>query len=240
MSDAEAVGWSAARLARALAFVPNEARCNQVLDALDDYVAAQLGGQEGEPEIALHLDACLECAQLYARLFDLEYAAQQESLPDAVAPPPPPFGWLREARGPSVQERLREAVVREAEQVRLLLTGELIRLLRPAPAPVLRGEGGRYQERIVHLDAADHPALQLPFSLTILGDRDAPNLTLVELRVRPPGRSWPDLDGMMVRVRVPGASWSGETDPWGIVSFPDVPRALLPELQFVVKLTPTR
>lgn len=237
MGEQETGNKAAERLARALSIEPDDEFCDRVVDRLDDYVEAQMVGEEGDAEVALHLDGCLDCAHLYAQLYDLEFAASKEMLPQTETPPPPSFSWLREAMAPSIQEWLQGAITREVGQLRLLLSGDLVRLLRPAPVPARRGEGGRYQERLLLLDPAEHPALALPLSLTVFIDRDAPNLTLVEIRVQPPGRGWPDLDGMVVRLRASGVSWSSETDPWGIVTFADVPRAVIPELQIVVRLS---
>jgi hypothetical protein len=56
-------------LARALLFVRDEQSCRACLRQLDDYVPAQLVGEEYRsrfPDVGVHLDACPECAEAYA------------------------------------------------------------------------------------------------------------------------------------------------------------------------------
>src|SRR5262245_43235899 len=54
----------ARRLASALLTQPDDAACTACLDTLEEYVTAQLAGDDNVarwPEVASHLDACVAC-----------------------------------------------------------------------------------------------------------------------------------------------------------------------------------
>src|SRR5512145_1594603 len=84
-------------LAQALRLSQNEEACQQCLSQLDDYISAQLGGEDylaGWPEVAAHLDGCLSCAEAYARLYTLEQAILTDTLPEPAQLPEPDLSFL--------------------------------------------------------------------------------------------------------------------------------------------------
>ncbi|MCI0441323.1 MAG: hypothetical protein L0177_19655, partial [Chloroflexi bacterium] len=118
-----------ARLVKALLFQPDHAACQACLDRLDEYVAAQLAGVDYRarfPEVALHLDACLDCAGAYARLYELELAIAEDRLPQPGRWPSPDLSFLHSGAG--LMERLREAIRRVGDRLTLQLSADLLPL----------------------------------------------------------------------------------------------------------------
>jgi hypothetical protein len=223
----------------AIRFAPAEAACRACLDHLDDYIAAQLAGEDYAtllPAVAAHLDACSECATAYARLYELEVAEATGRLPQPARLPIPDLSFLQSGRlpgsQPSLADQLRAAVTHLGDRLRFQLSADLLPLLQPLPAVGLRAPAGegRYGEQLLSLDP--DPALQasIPFQLAAYRDARRPELCLVEVTAAPPGRSWPDLVGITARLAWPDAEQQAITDAWGLASFEGIPADSLDQL----------
>jgi len=222
-----------ALLARALRFEPDEVACRACLLELDAYVAAQLGGDDYTsqfPAVADHLDACLECADGYARLYELELAVAERRLPEPASVPAPDLSF---ARSSSLSDRLRAAVRHAGERLRLQLSADLVALLRPPrvqAAPATRAGVERYSEVLLALEPDAALRREIPLELKAYRDAQHPEACLVEVTVEPVGRSWPKREGMSVALIIAGARREAVTDAWGLAAFENVPLAVLPEL----------
>lgn len=225
-----------ALLARALQARPDEAECQRCLNQLDDYVAAQLAGDDEAarfPEVAFHLDACVECAGAYARLYELALAEAANQLPQPDRAPAPDLSFLRPSPLTALAEKIRSAVRRAGERFTLQLSADLLPLLRPAPvfAPVrARTAEERYAEVLLTLEPDETLRRDLPFALVAYRDAQQPDLCLLEITVQPLGQSWPDLAGIGVAITIAGQRREAVTDAWGLASLEGVPVAALPEL----------
>lgn len=216
----------------------DEAACQECLTRLDNYIAAQLAGQDylkQFPKIAVHLDACLDCADAYARLYELELAVKSNRLLQSNDLPKPALFFLEQgepkelnseqANAKRLLTSLMNALQYTADAVTLFLSPDLLPLLRPLPAaattrkPVDRE---RYHERLLQLNPADIPNLDIPFSLTAYRDTQHPTVCLVEVAVRLPGQSWPNLGGHPVALQVGDQEHTVTTDAWGIAAFPNI------------------
>ena len=246
-----------ARLAQALQTAPDDAACQACLSRLDEYVAAQLAGQDYVarfPDVAMHLDACLDCAGAYARLYELEIAEVANRLPQpdrvrdpdlsfllpGAAGPMSPAALRARLRAAMLTDRLRAALRRIGDRLTLQLSADLLELMRPAPvATPLRAPaaGERYAEVVLALEPDETLRSDLPITMTAYRDSQRPDECLVEVVVEPPGRSWPDLDGNTVVLIAAGERREATTDAWGLVSFAGVSIARLADLTVEVTLT---
>ncbi len=196
--------------------------CAACLARIDEYVAAQLDGQDYValfPEVALHLDACLDCTGAYARIYDTEWAARMNALPAVGRMTEPDLSFLG---AESLADRLRDAVRRVGGRLTLSLSPDLLPLLRPTPSAVaLRApqDTRRYHETLLTLE----PTPDLPIGLAAYRDAQRPQMCLVEVTVEPPDRAWPDLGGIEVALATRDAEQFGVTDDWGLASFENVP-----------------
>lgn len=210
------------KLIRAIQTEHNADACAACLAQIDDYVAAQLDGRDYAalfPEVALHLDACLDCTGAYARLYDTEWAARMNALPALARVPEPDLSFLG-AESPA--DRLRDAVRRIGGRLTLRLSPDLLAQLRPTPtAAALRApqDTRRYHETLLTLE----PTPDLPIGLAAYRDAQRPQMCLVEVTVEPPDRAWPDLGGIEVALATRDAEQFGVTDDWGLASFENVP-----------------
>ncbi len=213
----------------------DEAACAACLAQIDDYVAAQLDGRDYValfPEVALHLDACVDCTGAYARVYETEWAAQMNALPMLARTPEPDLSFLG---AESLADRLQDAFRRIGGRLTLSLSPDLLAQLRPTPATAaLRApqDTRRYHETLLTLE----PTPDLPIGLAAYRDAQQPDRCLVEVTVEPPDRAWPDLGGIEVGLAMREREQVGVTDDWGLASFEDVPVDDLPELVVSVAL----
>ena len=127
------------RLLSILQFNPTADDCQTCLNQLDDYISMQLAGEDygGHfPEVANHLDACAQCAQAYARLYELAIADAANRLPQAPSMPDPDLGFLQADSSTQVQasrlsERLLQALQQTTEKLTLYLSVDLLDMLLP-------------------------------------------------------------------------------------------------------------
>ncbi len=243
------------RLKQALA-PQDETACEVCLSQLADYVSAQCSAEDYAaqyPEVAAHLDNCLNCASAYARLYEFELAARADELPSLERVPEPDLGFLlsvahepapasalrHRLQREALSEKLREALQRVGARITLQLTADLLPLLRPAAATAATrapADAGRFSEVLLQLDPAELPGAARPIGLAAYRDAQHPVECLIEARVILLDRSWPDLGGIPVTLIVAGERREVTTDAWGLASWEGVPIARLSELQVEVTL----
>jgi hypothetical protein len=231
----------ARRLAEALLAQPDDTACTACLDALEEFVAAQLAGDSHTarwPVVADHLDTCVACAESYALLYTARLAA-----PAAPAElPAPDLSFLQaSAAGPLAPTALRDqrhaarlreavgaAVTRAGAQLRLALSRKLLDLLPPPAGPALafRGDAGAALFEL-ELDEPDGAIERLTLSAY---SGDVVDRCVVRVQVTMHGREWPDLAGVPVALQASDQRRSATTDAWGEAVFEDVPATALPQL----------
>lgn len=208
---------------------------------LDDYIAAQIAGEDylvRFTNVALHLDACLQCAEAYARLYELEIAETANRLPRPQQLPEPNLDFLQQGMS-DLSAQLKKALRQTADSVTLQLTTALLSLLLPSPAIALTrapDDSDRYGEILFKLEPEKAAGMELPVALTVYRDARQPELCLLEVVVEPPGLSWPDLEGRIVLLNVAGVTQEALTDAWGYVSFADIAMEDLSQTTMEVRL----
>jgi len=228
------------QLVRALTQPADANVCDHIVAQLDDYIDAQLAGEayvEQYPEVALHLDACETCAELYAALYDLARAEATDSLPQPAHTPDPDLNFLT-TETPAPLERLRSAVQQIGERLVLQLTPDLLPPLRPALSGAARrkpADEDRYAEVLLQLDAEQMGAAW-PAALAAYRDAQQPDHCLVEVEVAPPGRAWPDLADIPVMLAWDAEERNALTDAWGLAVFEGVPVTALAEIRVEMEL----
>jgi hypothetical protein len=234
----------ARRLAETLLTQPDDLACTACLDALEEYVAAQLAGADHAaqwPDIAAHLDACVACAESYALLYAAHLAERSLAAPAGARAPDLSF-LQAGASGPLTPAALRDqrraarlrqaaaaAVARAGARLRLTLSRALLDLLPPPTSPALAfrsGMGAPIFE--LALDEPDAAIERLNVS-AYAGDAAA-GRCVVRVQVALRGREWPDLAGIAVALQAGDERRAAATDAWGEAVFEDLPAAALPEL----------
>lgn len=208
--------------------------CEACLQKLDAYIEAQLAGEaylDQYPDVALHLDACVECAGAYARLYELALAEARDALPKPASVPDPDLSFLA-TDSVRLADRLREAVTRTGDALRLELSAGLLALLTPSePATALRSAADtRYGEVLLDLDPTEVDDFDVPLTITAYRDAERPRMCLVEVAVEPAGEGWPNLAGRSVTLTVGDTVQTSETDAWGVAAFENIPVDLLGQL----------
>lgn len=202
-------------------------------EQIDTYVQAQLIDQDDATfnPIRHHLDACVDCAEQYAVAYDVGFEAQVAQIPQ------PKLDFLK--RDTTLLNQLLDACVRTVNQLRVQFSRELNARLTPPPLAVSRSRG-RYRRPILQLSAEDTTLISphLPFSIAAFEDSENPNNCLIEIKVRPPHKSWPDLAGYQVALSLFGTASVQTTDAHGEVIFADVAVAALQTMQIIVSSAP--
>jgi hypothetical protein len=245
-------GWGSEKtrqawLAKAVQFQPDAETCQACLEHLDEYIAAQLAGEryvERYPEIALHLDACLECASAYARLYEIEVAAE-EGLPQPKYIPAPDLSFLsthNTSPDPISNwiDRLRSSIQRTGDQLVFQLSSELLSWLRPLPVLATTRSAGseQYGEVLLALEPDEELQAEIPFRLNVCRDAYQPDHCLVEVTVAPVGRSWPELGDIPVSLTVGGQVHQAMTDAWGLACFEAIAIRDLDQMRVEITLPP--
>lgn len=230
------------RLARVLVEQPDQAACMACLDILEDYVTAQLGQQNYMarfPQVAQHLDSCVECAESY----DLIYQALAENQQTvAINVPEPDLRFLQQAAGPTnkslqLKQALTDAIERTGKRLKLTLSQALLDLLPPPqqPAFAMRSSPSELGTPLFELEM-DEPGEELMYlHLSVYREAGTPSRCTVRVQVTIQGRDWPDLEGIPIVLRAGDEQRRQQTDPWGEVVFTGVPAAALPGLQIEVE-----
>jgi len=233
-----------------LRFSADETACQTCLNQLDDYIDAQLAGEDYLArfgDVAVHLDACLDCASVYARLYELALAEATDQLPQVESISTPDLSFLQtemtvspepttrqaSSKRPSLAELLQQALSYTDDKLILQLSAGLLPLLRAASAaPTTRVPANveRYSEVLVSLRPVQVPELDFPLTLTIYKDAQQAGTCLVEVIVEPPGQNWPNLGGNTVVLRIGDERREATTDAWGIAVFENVQIEDLPRL----------
>ena len=143
----------------------------------------------------------------------------------------------------SLLEQLRDAVQQVGERISLQLSAAFLPMLRPAYAlSATRGPGGnqggdqRYSELLLQLQPEATLQMVWPVALAAYRDAQQPTVCLIEVTVEPTDRAWPELEGIVVTLTLGEEARTATTDPWGLVSFADVPVVALGEMNVAVKL----
>jgi hypothetical protein len=218
------------RLAQALLARPDSRACDAVLDRLDAYIAAQLGGADYAtrwPDIAWHLDSCVDCAEAYALHYEARLAEQRA--PDPQSIPAPDLSFLPGAA--PLHVALAAAVERASGRLRLRLSQALLDLLPPPSSPALAlrssDEAGAPLFDL-ELDAPDEAIERL--QLTAYRQPGHPGDCLLRVQLKLRDRDWPDLAQIPIALHLGDQRRQALTDPWGEAVFDALPEALLPEL----------
>lgn len=219
------------QLAQAIRLQLDDMICQKILPQLDAYITAQLAGHHYRlmfPEVALHLDGCLECAHAYGRLYELALAEVAQQLPHPAYIPAPNLDFLSRKTAVSLAQHLQTALHRTANHLTLQLSTALLPLLQPPPTLALRAstDEDRYSQCLLTLEANDI----LPFALAVYQDAHNPDVCLVEVTVEWADRHWPDLAGTAVFLRTPTHHTHTTTDAWGVAVFDGVLAAELAEM----------
>jgi hypothetical protein len=86
----------ARRLARVIVAQHDQTTCDACLDQLEEYISAQLAGEDYTvlfPAVAPHLDSCAACAKSYALLYEVRLAENDVRVPASI--PEPDFSFLQ-------------------------------------------------------------------------------------------------------------------------------------------------
>ncbi len=217
-------------LAHAILQAEDAAACDTTLEQLEAFVTLQLDGVDyvaAMPAVAAHLDACVACSQSYALLYQTVLAERSSTLPVPQTVPAPDLSFLPSR--PSLGTLLRSAVQQLGSSLRLQLSQTLLDLMRPTGQPSLAFRDAEGDPLFSFDLPAPSQAVER-LMVAVYADDRASDLYLVQVSVALPGRAWPDLAGIAVHLRGPELDQQAATDPWGEVSFDNIPSTALPQL----------
>jgi len=250
MSQAREIPERARRFVGALIEPDDEATHAACLDALEDYVAAQLSGENYAavaPAVMRHLDSCVTCAESYAMMYDGMLAEQHGFVVEEF--PALDLSFLSERRPGVTSDSLSARVERTAARLRELIEGAVDRtgdrlhlalndaMLQLLPmqlnaAPVRGSEESGTPLVDLLLDEPEHEITRL--ALTATAQPHDPHRCVIALHVGIRGREWPDLAGIEVKLTFDDDQLVEVTDAFGEAFFDDVLVSALGRLQIDV------
>ena len=241
----------ARRLAQIVLAQPDTAACAACLDAIEEYVAAQLANAEYAtrwPAVSQHLDSCVACAESYAQLYEarlaesgapapaLMLAPDLSFLPGGAAEPITPDGLRAARRASRLRAALAAAVERADTRLRVTLSQALLDLLPPPPSPALALRGGMEPDTPLFALDLDEPGSEVEqLKLSAYADPSPAQRCSVRVQVSLHGREWPDLADLPIALILGAERRQAKTDPWGEAVFRDLPADALPGLSVEVE-----
>lgn len=181
--------------------------CRERQELLPEYLQAELEGRAREERwrpIALHLEACSQCAAVYAALHDLAALAERRRGTEPSHYPTPDLSFLEAGRAtspalPRIPWRL------EAGRLIIEFTAELVCALQ---SPVRRaayasaGLKSARSRRILYRFSLKEAVENLEVTVTAEERRDDPARCTVIVEVDVPSKGgWPNLAGTRVMLR---------------------------------------
>lgn len=222
----------ARRLAETIATAPTDADCVACLDMVERYIDAQLSGDDYVTRFlvtAQHLDACVECAESYALIYEVRLA--EAALPDPLRIPAPDLSFLALSPAERLRTVLAGALGRAGAGLRLAFSQPLLAALAALPAApslALRGNepGAPLLDLLVSAPAPTIDELRV----SLYADAARPGFGTLRAQLALAGRDWPDLAGVRVLVRWPGGEQQAASDEWGEALIAGVPLEQLEQL----------
>jgi len=235
------------KLTRVLQSTHTDEDCDTCISNLDNYIAAQLAGDDYLtllPDVALHLDSCINCSKIYSRLYELEVAEMEDAIREPQSIPLPDLAFLSQKEAASAIDKITQLLDRSlrrgGEIISVQLSNMLLSLLSTIPISTQREavahSEARYSEVVLEISPDRFPALNLPFSLTAFRDAYQPDLCLVEVKIYISGLHGPELGGKKVSLNIDETIRQVFTNPGGVASFEEVPISDLEKMEVSVNI----
>ena len=214
---------------------PSETQFDAYLDQLDDFVAAQLAGEEYEtqfPDMVAYLNTDVRLADAYNRLYKLEIDALSDKI--RMAPS------IRK-ENPNFLDKLLKMLLGGSIEyppgaIAMLFTPDILSRLHVEP--VLGGGALKALEAktvLYKLDPEEHGLSDWPATITVLSGDEA-ELCTVQVQVTPPGRAFPNLSGTEVSIEIPGLEpYEQKTDMLGVATFENIEIEQLSQIRVVIQ-----
>jgi hypothetical protein len=232
-------GWTrkqAQRLAQTITMQHDEAAHSACLDALEEYITAQLNQQAYLrlfPQVAQHLDSCVTCAEAYAVVYETRVA--EATAFESIAVPEPVLDFLRLSPVDQLQRKLASAVERLApHRFRFSLSQTLLDLLLPAQPSQFAFRSAATDAPLLDVTVDHVFADEIQIQLSVYQQRDAQDRCTVRARLGVAEREWPDLADIPVTLMMGGQQRHAQTDAWGEAVFDNVPKEDLAGIQIEI------
>jgi len=210
-------------LAEVLLAAHDEAACTACLDELEEYVSAQLRGEPYQarfPQLAAHLDSCVDCAEAYAALYEVLQPQAALATPQRI--PAPDLSFL----DPKRATNRKPILVQLARAIREALAA-------PSPPTLAYRDA---EETVIFSLAIEGLNAEIERVQVAAYPAENAEHCLVQVQVELRDRAWPDLADIALRLSWPDGASEASTDSWGSAVFAAVPRTYLAELSLTVSL----
>ncbi|HEX8681264.1 MAG TPA: hypothetical protein VF707_03055 [Ardenticatenaceae bacterium] len=200
-----------------------------IRERLPEYVTLIARGKAPQPlfpDIASHLESCVECREELEELLHLLVPAYMGQVAPAPSYPPIDLTFLRHQATPVPEKRW--SVNRLGRLVMQFSQAVLDAFKPPSLAGAMRGQ------LLYSYTQEPEPPLNLGVAIEISRDDENPKMACVSVAVDDPNRSPFEQAGNRIVLRADGKEWQGETDETGSFEVPGIPLALLPQLQVEV------
>lgn len=205
---------------------PSEQTCDHCIDQLDAFIAAQLSQDDflkSFGDVAMHLDSCVLCSELYSRLYHLAEAEANGALPTPAYYPEFDFSFLGHEE--VELSTLRDALTHLSDGFIFQLSTQLNHLFRPSAQSTVRlgKSDGLFGQQLLTIVPPEEEDETFPLSVEAFVDVRDEMHCFVEVNVAPPGKSWPNLGGTAVTLRYDDVLLTAVTNQDGDALFEQIP-----------------
>lgn len=240
----------AIRLAHLITDTPAAAACSSCLDGLEAYVDRQLAQADYAthiPQIAAHLDCCVECAEAYAMLYVARMSEQHGYAVESLTLPTPDLSFLlpdtsaphtpqqvkAALRAQRLQNALSQALHRFTTGIRVRLSQTLLDLLPATPVLAVRSAATAPPLFTLAMDAPSDRISHLVLTAYSTGAQHCDLRVQLGLHER----EWPDLADVAVALVFDDQHHHATTDAWGEVVFTNVPQTAVAYAELTIDET---
>jgi len=187
---------------------PSKTQFDAYLGQLDDFIAAQLAGEEYETQFP-----------------DLVNIRVREFVPKAN------LNFMY-----PIVDPLLGAIERIKGAISIDFSSELLDGLQTKTVLASSAlKASESKKELYKLDLAEHGLSEWPATITVLSNENEAELCTVQVQVAPPGRAFPNLSGIEVSIEIPDLDTCDQkTNMLGVVTFDSLQIAHLSQMRVVI------
>jgi len=213
---------------------PSKTQFDAYLGQLDDFIAAQLAGEEYEtqfPDLVAYLNTDARLADVYSRLYRLEVDAQSDNIRVREFVPKANLNFMY-----PIVDPLLGAIERIKGAISIDFSSELLDGLQTKTVLASSAlKASESKKELYKLDLAEHGLSEWPATITVLSNENEAELCTVQVQVAPPGRAFPNLSGIEVSIEIPDLDTCDQkTNMLGVVTFDSLQIAHLSQMRVVI------
>ena len=209
-----------------------------VIEKIFQYVMSQLKGEpyiDLYPDVAVMLDQSVELSEIYAQIYEVEFALKNRTLPALNNIPKPDLTFLSQpiSTPRSIHDAFGALITDFGDRIKLTLNELFLERIIFSPAVNTRSSGLSSDSQLIYLYEPDASTDQVLITFKVYSAAKEPLNCSVEITLHHPELDWPQLADFPIEISYASTTISQMTDAWGVVLFEYIPKNQLPNLQIL-------